>query len=76
MIRYLILLLLAFAPALALAQNETCPRIWRSGDSLEKLELSENQLTDLPASIANLADTLQQLDLRGNPIPVERRAAI
>jgi Leucine-rich repeat (LRR) protein len=44
--------------------------------NLEKLELSENWLTDLPASIANLADTLQQLDLRGNPIPVERRAAI
>ena len=47
MIRYLILLLLAFAPALALAQNETCPRIWRSGDSL---------LTDLAPHIQWLRD--------------------
>ena len=30
----LLFLLLALAPALALAQSETCPRIWRSGDSL------------------------------------------
>jgi len=43
---------------------------------LRSLYLSSNQLTDLPASIANLADTLQRLYLEGNPIPVERRAAI
>ncbi len=43
--------------------------------NLQHLNLNYNQLTDLPAIIGNLTG-LQRLDLRGNPIPVERRAAI
>jgi leucine-rich repeat protein SHOC2 len=42
---------------------------------LQELYLNNNRLTDLPASIGNLTQ-LRVLDLHGNPIPVERRAAI
>jgi len=40
---------------------------------LKSLDLQYNQLTALPAEIANLADTLQTLKLNGNPIPVQDR---
>jgi len=43
---------------------------------LERLNLTDNHITNLPASMADLADTLRTLILQGNPIPTNRRAAI
>ena len=44
--------------------------------NIEIIELNNNKLTTLPASFANLADTLQTLDLRGNPIAPQEQARI
>ena len=52
------------------------PDVLNSLPALKNLVLNNCQLTDLPPSIDQLADTLRELNLSGNPIPVNRRAAI